>query len=58
VRDVSSNYSCMDSSCKRPNKSLEQSELLPASQTPSLGVMMKPEVANGNEADVQSGVQV
>ncbi|HKZ09553.1 MAG TPA: hypothetical protein VJL61_02465 [Rhodanobacteraceae bacterium] len=32
-------------------------ELLPASQTPSLGVMMKPEVANGNETDVQSGVQ-
>jgi len=31
--------------------------LLPASQTPSLGVMMKPEVANGNETDVQSGVQ-
>jgi len=33
------------------------SELLPASQTPSLGVMMKAEVANGNETDVQSGVQ-
>jgi hypothetical protein len=32
-------------------------ELLPASQTPSLGVMMKPEVANGYETDVQSGVQ-
>jgi len=32
-------------------------ELLPASQTPSLGLMMKPEVANGNETDVQSGVQ-
>jgi len=32
-------------------------ELLPASQTPSLGVMMKAEVANGNETDVQSGVQ-
>ena len=32
-------------------------ELLPASQTLSLGVMMKPEVVNGNETDVQSGVQ-
>ena len=30
--------------------------LLPVSQTPSLGVMMKPEVANGKE-DVYSRVQ-
>ncbi|HWG10026.1 MAG TPA: hypothetical protein VN693_00800 [Rhodanobacteraceae bacterium] len=32
-------------------------ELLPVSQTLGLGVMMKPEVVNGNETDVQSGVQ-
>jgi hypothetical protein len=31
--------------------------LTPASQTPSFGVMMKPQVANGNETDIQSGVQ-
>ena len=36
--------------------SLRNSGLLPVSQTPSLGVMMKPEVANGKET-VQQGVQ-
>ncbi|MGE4088981.1 MAG: hypothetical protein AB7F93_12970 [Immundisolibacter sp.] len=31
--------------------------LLPVSRTPSLGVMMKPEVAHGNETGVQPRVQ-
>ena len=35
---------------------IEPTGLLPVSQTPSLGVMMKPEVANGKE-DVYSRVQ-
>jgi hypothetical protein len=31
--------------------------LLPVSQTPSLGVMMKPEVVHGNEKNIQQRVQ-
>lgn len=36
-----------DGKCTKPTSA--SSELLPVSQTPSLGVMMKPEVANGKE---------
>jgi hypothetical protein len=46
------------STVKPKNKgNCQATGLLPASQTPGLGVMMKPEVANGNETDIQSGVQ-
>ena len=39
------------------NEEIGKAGLLPVSQTPSLGVMMKPEVVHGNEKNIRQRVQ-